>query len=158
VASLEPNLAGYLYFIRNNAIPIGPAALPDDSPWITWTYDFALKWTNESLKAWTGGNLNLTPMYALAVYNLGVDRLANWAPDNLPDNTDFSKLRKAYKLDAFVAGVVSSASDVSTSDALTVPKFFEDLTLFDLQTLKTPWGRMYMSIAQQYGPTIWGLS
>ena len=32
------------------------------------------------------------------------------------------------------------------------------LTLANLQNLKTPWGRMYLSIAQLAGPTIWGLS
>lgn len=161
MASTEPNLSGYLSFIRNNSIPISATALPDNSPWIAWTYDFAVKWVNEALQAWQGGDLNATPMYALAVYNLGCDRLCNWAPDSGlgdPPNTLFSQLRAAYKLENFIAGVVNSSSDVSTSQSLTVPKFFENLTLFDLQTLKTPWGRMYMSIAQQYGPTIWGLS
>jgi hypothetical protein len=157
VADLAPSLAGYLYFIRNNSLPIPTAALPDDSPWIRWTYEFAIQWVNEGLKGWTGAPIGATPMYALAVYNLGVDRLANWAPD-VPPNTLFSDARNKYKLDSFVAGVVQSASDNGTGDSLLVPKFFEDITLFDLQTLKTPWGRLYMSIAQQYGPTIWGLS
>ena len=40
---------------------------------------------------------------------------------------------------------------------MTVPKAFDELTIGNLQNLKTPWGRVYLGIAQSYG-TLWGLS
>jgi hypothetical protein len=70
----------------------------------------------------------------------------------------FAKARKAFKLNTFVPGVVSSTSDLSTSVGLDNPDFFKNLTLDQLQLLKTPWGQRYLSIAQKYGPSVWGLT
>lgn len=66
-------------------------------------------------------------------------------------------MRAQYKIGAFVAGVLSSASDNGTSQGMTVPKSLQNLTIADLQNMKTPWGLEYLSILQQVGP-IWGLS
>jgi hypothetical protein len=70
----------------------------------------------------------------------------------------FAKLRKDLKLNTFVPGVVSSTSDLSTSVGLDNPDFFKNLTLDQLQLLKTPYGQRYLAIAQKYGPTVWGLT
>ena len=95
--------------------------------------------------------------YQQAVYNLAADFLVNWAPDQ-PDQTYFVDLRANMNINGFAPGVVLSGADVSTSESLVVPEWAKNLTIGDLQNAKTPWGRSYMAIAQQYGPTIVGLS
>jgi hypothetical protein len=37
------------------------------------------------------------------------------------------------------------------------PEVMNNLTFADLQTLKTPWGRIYLGIAQDVG-TLWGVT
>lgn len=74
------------------------------------------------------------------------------------EETFFAQLRSKLNLGIFAPGVVSNASDVSTSTGLNNPKFMEGLTLENLQLLKTPWGRAYLAIAQRLGPNVWGLS
>lgn len=66
--------------------------------------------------------------------------------------------RKQLKITSFTPGVVSSASDAGTSVGLQTFDFFRGLTLMDLQLLKTSYGRAYLAIAQQYGPTAWGVT
>lgn len=95
-------------------------------------------------------------MYLLAVYNLGADRLMNYAQDQR-GQTYFKDIRRNLKLGAFTPGVVTSASDQGTSTALLDIEAAKTFTIADLQTLKTPWGRTYMGIAQDVG-TLWGLS
>lgn len=69
----------------------------------------------------------------------------------------FAEFRKEYGLNNFKAGVITGAGDNSTSAQRTVPDFFKDLSLADLQMLQDPWGRRYLMIAQQFG-SLWGLS
>ena len=95
-------------------------------------------------------------IYVLAVYNLATDRLINFAQD-LPNQSYFTNLRKTWNLTIPVVGVASSGSDQGTSSAWLNPEQLRMLTLADLQTLKTPFGRQYLGIAQSYGP-IWGLT
>jgi len=70
----------------------------------------------------------------------------------------FVNARWRLQMAAFSPGVVTSAGDLSTSAGLLNPEFMSGLTLEDLNLLKTSYGRAYLSIAQKYGPTIWGLS
>ena len=70
----------------------------------------------------------------------------------------FSLARARLKIGEFAPGVVGSTSDVSTSVGLNNPEFTKGLTIENLGLLKTTYGRAYMSIAQKYGPTVWGLS
>lgn len=70
----------------------------------------------------------------------------------------FTAARRGFKIASFAPGVIGSTSDLSTSAGLLNPDFLRGLTLEDLQLLKTPYGRAYLSLAQKYGPTIWGLS
>lgn len=69
----------------------------------------------------------------------------------------FSSARVKFNLTGFVAGVISSSSDVSTSESILNPDFMTGLTMGNLQNLKTPYGRAYLAIAQDYG-TLWGVS
>lgn len=70
----------------------------------------------------------------------------------------FSNTRAQAKVSEFAPGVVTSSSDVSTGASLLNPEFFRNLTLQDLQLLKTVYGRRYLQYAQAYGPTIWALT
>ncbi len=63
----------------------------------------------------------------------------------------FVNLRASWKITAFVPGVIASSSDESTSESLLNQDFMKTMTMSDLQRLKTPFGRTYMAIAQEYG-------
>jgi hypothetical protein len=153
--STTPTLAGFLSFVRNQmGIPVD--ALPDDSIWLVYAYNAATEVANMAVEC-------VAPtVYMLMIYNLAADNLMNWAQDN-PDATDpadqtyFSTYRSKTGLGAFVPGFIQSTSDVSTSESLMIPDFFKDLTLSNLQNLKTPWGRAYLALAQSWG-TVWGLT
>lgn len=98
--------------------------------------------------------LCVTGLYEIAVYNLAADRLINYAND-IPNQTYFKQLRTTLKINAISLGVITSASDQGTAAAITNPEQFKNFTLGDLQNLKTPQGRAYLSIAQDVG-SIWG--
>ena len=151
-----PSLAGFWTFIRD-VMKITVAQLPNDSTYPGWAYNISLMIVNRGLMAVPSPDPAYPNLYALAVYNLAADRLVNFAQDQT-GYTVFQDLRKSCNLDGFVSGVIQSTSDESTSSSFVVPKQLEELTIFDLQTIKTPWGRTYMGFAQMAGPTIWGLT
>lgn len=145
-----PTQAGFLAWVRTRmGVPVD--ALPDDSIFITYAFDVAMAVCNPALAA-------VPPIYMLAVYNLGGDNLINFAPD-IPPSTYWEDLRgkDGYNVYAFQPGVVTSAGDQGTSTSLLNPEFMKELTLANLQNLKTPYGRQYLAFAQSYGP-LWGLS
>lgn len=143
-------LGGFIAFVRGSmAIPT--KALPDASEWLLWSYEIAVATVSLQI-------LRASPVYyALAVYNLAGDTLINYAPDVAGGDFFFEKARSKWKILDFVGGIVTGAGDESTSDTLVVPDALKNLTLADLQTLKTPYGRVYLGIAQQIG-SIWGIS
>lgn len=96
-------------------------------------------------------------MYVLAVYNLAADRLINYALD-VEHQTYFTDLRKMLRLNDPIIGVPAAANDGGTSVAILNPEQMKTFTLQDLETLRTPYGRQYIGIAQKYGPSIWGIS
>ena len=95
--------------------------------------------------------------YAMAVYNLAGDRLVNFAQDQV-GQTFFQTMRTNLGLNSFVGGVISATADNGTSQSMVVPEAMETLTFSDLSTLKTPWGRQYLGMAQDYGAGPWGIS
>lgn len=125
-------------------------AIAATNQWIVATFGVALRTVNRALAI--AGEL-----YGFAVYNLATDRLINWAPD-VEGQSYFAGLRRDFKISRPALGVATSASDQGTSGTVLNPAFMQNLTLADLQTLKTPWGREYLSFAQQFGPDVWGLS
>lgn len=169
--SATPNLAGFQWFLVNVA-GISAGDLPPTTPVVAFAFDVALGVVNPAL-ALVGIPNSSTFSYTrsqfdLAVYNLATDLVVNYAVDSpnapvvttRPDGTKltyFDALRFKYGAGAFQAGVVNSVSDVSTSTSLEVIEAMKDLTLGQLQNLKTPWGRNYLAIAQSYGP-LWGLT
>ena len=149
VTPTTPNQADYLTFIRDQGI--GQAFLPDNSMWIGITFNVAMGIVNDTLNA---ANASL---YTLAVYNLGVDRLINFASDQ-EGQTYFADWRVKLGIYTFASGLVASSSDSGTSQSLQVIEAAKRMTLQDLQHMKTTWGRVYSGFAQQYGPTVWGLT
>jgi hypothetical protein len=163
-SAVDPNLADYLTFIRQNmGIPV--EALPDDSVYIAQSFWFAMTTVNQYLQI-VGNAEPPTQMfptyYAYAVYYLAGHLLVTIALDDPaaapPNDTYFADLRSKMNLNAFVPGVIQSSSDQGTSQSWMVPDFFKGLTLGDMALLQTPWGRAYLALAQAYGPTIWGLT
>jgi hypothetical protein len=145
----QPNLADFTTFVYGQGVP--ESDLSSDSQYLQWAFTMAM---NLALVA----PCNVPPIvYVLAVYNLGMHRLLKIAQD-VPSATFFATQRKALNLMAFTAGVIQSSSDESTSNSMVVPEFFKNLTMQDLDLLKTPWGREYLSYAQQFGPDIVGVS
>ena len=125
--------------------------LPDVSPAITYAFGIALVVVNRALCA-------VSPyIYKLAVYNLAGDNLINWAPD-VNGQDYFQKLREEQKIANFQAGVVSATTDSSTSVSLEMMEAAKGFTMANLQNIKTPYGRQYLAFAQEYGPSIWGLT
>lgn len=162
---VEATLAGYTTFIRQvMAVPV--EALADDSIYIPMTYWPAETLVNDNL--FIVGNAEQPPpqvqptIRAWAVYNYAGALLVDIAQDDPtatpPFDTYWSTLRNSMGLNGFSAGVVQSAADQGTSTAYKVSSFFDNLTPGELQLMKSPWGRAYLTIASWYGPTIWGLT
>ena len=154
ITPATPNLTDYLTFIRNG-LGIGPAFLPDNSLWITTTFNMAMATVNLSLtvaSVGTSGNI-----YTLAVYNFAADRLLNFALDQ-PGESYFKDTRAALGLNSFASGLVAASGDQGTSQTLEVIEAAKRMTITDLAMMKTPYGRAYLDFAQAYGPTIWGLA
>lgn len=151
----QPTLAGFIDFIRG-VMGIDPLLLPDNSPAIEWAYANSLMIVNPTLGIVGIKSPIETTLYIEAVYNLGGDNIINYAPDQ-PGRTYFAELRRSMNITSFAAGLVQSASDSGTSDSLAVPDSLKNLTISQLQNMKTPWGRRYLAIAQTYG-TMWGVA
>lgn len=158
----QPTLAGFKTWITYQGIPDG--ALPDDSPVIPVAYNVSKALVNQWLATVPSPDIALPSIYALTVYNLAMDRVANYAPN--PENgplypgTDlpyWDGFRAATNLYGFVGGIISSASDNGTSQSMVTPEQMTNMTMDDLQTLKTRWGRTYMGFAQMFGVD-WGIS
>jgi len=137
---------GFLAFIRQQNITT--AELPDASTDIDSALSLSMEIVNDDI-------LTASPtLYDLAVYSLGVSNLIEFASDQ-PGQTFFADQRIAYKMAGFVGGVVSSTSDEGTSTSLATPDWISRASIAELQYLKNPWGRQYVSIAQRMG-TMWG--
>lgn len=144
-----PNVTDFTTFLRT-VVGINVDYLPDGSADITNAFDIAMYWVSPRL-CLIPGNL-----YSLAVYNLGADFVITYAQDQA-GRTYFFDLRKSLGISLFMPGVITGTSDTSTAQSILNPEMFKNLTLGDLQNLKTIYGRAYLNIAQQQG-TLWGMS
>jgi hypothetical protein len=154
VTDTHPSLPGYTQWIRDiMGVPV--IVLPDNSPYIEVSYDLSIEIVNRYLFC-------ASPVvYTQAVYNLGGDYLVQMAQDNPnlppPNNTYWSDLRDQLGINSFLPGLVEHAHDQGTSASLQLLASMENLTIADLQQLKTPWGRVYLGLAQSVG-SMWGLT
>jgi hypothetical protein len=154
VLPAPPTLEGYIAWVRQ-IMGVPDTILPDDSIYLEMSYDISYNIVNRYIWCANPG------IFTIAVYNLGGDYLVNIAQDdpNLPppDNTYWSNLRTTMNLNSFLPGLINQASDQGTSAGMQLLASMENLTLADLQNLKTPWGRVYMGIAQSVG-SMWGIT
>ncbi len=142
---MTTSLSGFIEFVRSD-MAVTAEQVPDSSPSLSLAYGGAVEWVNRDIE------MVMPNLYAVAVYNLAASFLVNYGSESV-----FSGFRESLKLNRLHVGVISSASDDSTSSQRLVPDFFKDLSLADLQMLQDPWGRRYLMIAQQFG-SLWGLS
>jgi hypothetical protein len=144
-----PNEPDYIIWIRQ-IMGINSSVLPDYSPYVDYSYMMSMETVNLYL------DMASPLLYTQAVYNLGGDILCNIAQD-VPPSTYWSDLRQSLGMNNFIPGLINATNDEDTSAALLTPLGLQNLTLADLQNLKTPWGRVYMGIAQNVG-SMWGLT
>lgn len=154
-----PTRVGFLAFIRTR-MGIPTNVLPDNSDYIDVSFGLSLEITNRGIQC-------LSPtLYTEAVYNLGGSILLNVAqdlpnaptvPGSEPPLAYFAFARKQFNMNGFVSGVIQSAGDEGTNESMVVQEAAKNFTLANLQQLKDPYGRAYLSIVQSYGD-IWGLS
>lgn len=152
-----PTLAGFQTFIVNT-MGISNAILDPNDSVICMAFTVALDMVNTAIAC-------ISPdIYTLAVYNLGGSNIINFAQDQVgaPDylNTNlpfFAYLRQKYNILGYVSGTIQAASDVSTSETMVVPDYAKDMSLYELQLAKDPFGRRYLSFAQMFGP-LWGIN
>jgi hypothetical protein len=132
-----------------------PAADMPDATTLQSAYDTSLNLALPELQLVPSQPTSPT-VYAIAVYNLGGDVLAETAQDIVP-STYWNDLRKNLGVNDWSFGIINSASDQGTSQGMQLPDYVNGLTMFDLQLSKTPWGRRYLQIAGEWG-AVWGLS
>ncbi len=154
----KPNITDYLVFIRS-VMGINTTVLSDASLSIPFSLAVAQEIVTLDLA-------QISPMmFSLATYNLAGDRLLNYAQDlpgaaNVPGSTPpapfFAAARQSYGINSFVAGIIQEAHDESTGESMKINEA-QQLTLMDLQNLKTPYGRAYLQLVQNLG-SLWGLN
>lgn len=149
VLQTKPTRAGFLAFLRD-VVGIPPNALSDTSVQIDYAYEVALLIVNLKIAC------AIPQLYVLAVYNLGADNLITWAQDK-PPSTYFTDLRASFGTNQFTGGVVASTYDEGTGTSLQIIEALKDLSIGQLQNLKTPYGLAYLDIASKVG-TDWGIS
>lgn len=147
-----PNVTDFLAMIRNEA-GIVAQVLPDNSPVIGMVLTLSLEYVYKEIAcvSW--------PYYVRAVYLFALDRLINFASDPVECGSDgfFTKLRSALGVNSASAGLIQSSSDNGTSQSYMIPDSLKNMSLADLQLMKTPYGREYLGITQMFSP-VWGLS
>ena len=142
-----PSLSGFIAFLRN-IVGINTTVLPDNAPVIEFSYNMAINICTDLLV--TIPQIPGEFLYITAVYNLSTDTLLTYAQDQ-SGQTFFTQVQQKYQLHALVPGVISFACDEGTQSTMVVPDSFKHMTLANLQNLKTPYGRTYLGIAQDFG-------
>ena len=151
--SSQPNLTDFYTFVTNQGVP--SSDLPSTSEYLAWALNYALEVALPGPQI-GAGLAGYAGSYVMATYNLGLHQLLKVAQD--VSGNFFATARQTYGLTSPKVGVVMASEDQGTSQTLVVPEFFSRLTLSDLDLMKTPYGREYLSYAQMYGSTIVGYS
>jgi hypothetical protein len=133
---------------------VPPEAMPNDFT-LQMAYDTALNLAYIGL-ATIPSQPTSPSIYAIAVYNLGGAFLVEFAQD-VPPSTYWTDLRNKLGIYSASFGIITSAHDQGTSDSLYIPETIKNMTLLDLQLMKSPWGRMYLMLAGEWG-SLWGIT
>lgn len=152
-----PTFDGFKWFV-SNIMAVPAESMPDDA-WLQVAYD-----QSYNLAYWALATVPSQPtspnLFSYAVYNLGCAMLLEFAQDDPnadPPSTFWAGLRSRLNINSSSYGLINAAADQGTSEAMYIPEVIKGMTLLDLQLLKSPWGRMYLMIAGEWG-TIWGLT
>ena len=149
-----PNLGDYTLWIQNT-VGISTVYLPANSPFLSYAF-------NRALAIVFNPPTSLAAIeYVLAVYNCATHIQLKITPDQSVNGiayTYFRDKRAEFQLLNPVVGLVLSSSDEGTSVSNAVPDAMRQLTISDLDFMKTAWGREYLAFQQDYGPTLWMLS
>lgn len=155
---VTPNLTDFVAMLQNEmAVDVTTLNGPVNQIVIARSFDMAQHYVLREIALLDLG------LYARALYCFAADRFLNFAvpvvgaPTNEAGVDCITQARRAYSLGSFTAGVINSASDNGTAGSITVPEGLKNLSLIDLQALKTPWGREYLGLASSFGP-LWGMS
>ena len=144
-----PSLTGFIAWTRA-VMGIPTTAIADNDIGYAYAYQVALDLVPLDFQ-------NYSPdIYTLTVYNFGGSNLLQWQQD-IRGQTFFTDARSSYNMNGFVAGVINSAADSTTSEALSVGKGLQNLDLISLQAVKNPYGRQAIAFMQSLG-TLWGLT
>jgi len=144
-----PTLTGFIAWSRA-VMGIPTIALADNDPGYAYAFQIALDLVPLDFSTAS------PDIYTLTVYNWGGSQLLQFQQD-YAGQTWFASARASYGINSFVAGVINSAADSSTSESLTIGKGLSNLSLIDLQRLKDPYGRQALAWMQTIG-TLWGLT
>ena len=152
----QANIQGFADFLTNNVQV--PLTVPNNALTLPVVNDYNVNAAYAVAQCTVDPYINcVSPIYyTMAMYNFATDWLINNAPD-LECQTYWEKLRAKWMVNSPISGVVESTADKSTSTSLRVPEVFNNLSPFDLQLMRTPYGRAYMAIASKFSD-IWGLS
>lgn len=159
----QPSLGGFVTFI-NSVMGVPPSAQfsPSADPATGYAFAAAVDTVNMQINCAPAQAGAWTP-YARAVYNLAAHMLISIVqdPETSPPYRDklpyWAWLRGRYNLNDFSPGVVQSSGDEGSSTSLQVVEVMRNLTVGQLECLRTPYGRAYLSISQSWG-SMWGMS
>ena len=145
----SPSLIGFIAWTRA-VMGIPTTAISDSDPGYAYAYQVALDLVPYDFQSYS------PDIYTLTVYNFGGSNLLQWQQD-IRGQTFFTDARASYGMNGFVAGVINSAADSSTSESLAVGHGLQNLDLISLQAIKNPYGRQAVAFLQSLG-TLWGLT
>lgn len=144
-----PTLTGFIAWARA-VMGVPTTAIADSDPGFAYAFQVALDVVPQDFSA------TVPDIYTLTVYNWAGSQLIQFQQD-ITGQTYFADLRASFGVNNFVAGVVSAASDVSTSETLAIGKGLQNLDMMSLQRIKDPYGRQAVAFMQSLG-TLWGLT
>lgn len=145
-----PNATDFYAFLLAQFPGATSTTLPSTLASLAIALDVAVALCNTELACISG------QLYCIAVYNLATDRLVNYGQD-AANSSLLKSARARFGIGSYVPGVPDSASDNGTAVGLVTPETLKNLTLGDLQKMKTPWGREYVGMMQDFSPA-WGLT
>jgi len=144
-----PTLNGFIAWAQS-VMGISTIVMSPTDPGWNFAYTVALDMVPDIL------NSASPDIYTFTVYNWAGSQLLQYQQD-IAGQSFFANARKAYGISNFTAGVISNASDVSTSEGLSIGQGLQNLQLIDLQRIKDPYGRQALAYMQSIG-TMWGIT
>lgn len=144
-----PTLEGFKTFVRDIMQVPGGAVPPDGV--LNMVFRLANDLVIRDLRLIDGS------LYTDCVYNLAASYLLKFAQDTANSTPPgyWAGVREKLGMNSGTVGLIQSSSDNGTSQSWMIPDSLKNLSLADLDAMRNPYGRFYLSIMQQYG-SVWG--